>query len=442
MRELEILKSLQRVSLAGILASGDLTGRLLLLLDQVVFSLANFTLTIILARLYSNTEFGSYGIALSIVLVAQFIQRSLYVVSLSLMSERRARRYMPAILAEHLSIAGSAVLLAALLVGVLVVSGAGRTRVDLALSMLVCTVIYFQADFDRALLVKRGAFIGALLLSVYYLAVVLVLGAFAKRQQIGFESFMGLLAASCTLKGMWLAWLRVAPRWSWGLRIIAGDWRSYGWPAVMQALTSLGTQHAPVLILSGLRGSAAVAGLVAMRSLTQPITLVTRSLDAADKNRFRQATRGSTAALRRVFWRTTAVYAAVGVAAIGVLSAFPESIIALAYRGKYAGFGWVMIAWAVYSALLGLNFPAQSVIYVLGRQKSFARLTVINGCIGTGLALVLCPTLGVAGAVIAIVVSMAAFLAGALVIIRDVIAGRGDAPLPKERRSGRALDDA
>jgi O-antigen/teichoic acid export membrane protein len=431
---------LRRFSRPGTLAFTAVTGRVLLLLDQIVFSLANFALTIILARLYSNTEFGAYGVALSIVLVAQFIQRSLYCVSLSLMSARRARRYMPAILAEHLLIAGSAVLLVALWCGLLAACGAGHASLDLAMSMLVCTVIYFQADFDRALLVKRGAFLGALCLSVFYLLVVLALAALAKRLHIGFESFMLLLGAACALKGTWLALLRVAPRWSWGLRIMAGDWHSYGWPAVMQAATSLGTQHAPVLILSGLRGSAAVAGLVAMRSLTQPLMLVTRSLDAADKNRFREATRGSTAALRRVFWRTTALYGAIGVAAIVVLSVFPEPIIALAYHGKYAGFGWVMVGWGVYSALLAVNFPVQSVIYVLGRQKSFARLTVINGCVGTGLALALCPKFGVWGAVIAVVLSMATFVGGGLVIIRDVITGQGDAPLPKERRSARALE--
>jgi len=433
---------LQRFSLPEIATFAGLTGRLLLLLDQVTFSLGNFALTIILARLYTNTEFGAYGVALSITLVVQFIQRSLYVVSLSLMSQRRARRYLPAILAEHLLIAGSAALLAALGSAALVACGAGRAGVDLALSVLVCTIIYFQAEFDRALLVKRGVFAGALSLSLVYLAMVLTLGALAKRLNIGFEAFMALLAAGCALKGGWLALLRVAPRWSWGLRIIAADWRHYGWPAVMQAVTSLGTQHAPVLILSMLRGSAAVAGLVAMRSLTQPLMLVTRSLDAADKNRLRQLTRGSTAALRRIFWRTTALYGAIGAAAIVVLAVFPEPIIRLAYHGKYAGFGWVMIAWGVYSALLGLCMPSQSVIYVLGRQRAFARLTVINACVGTGLALALCPSFGVAGAIIAIVVSMATFVGGGLLIIRDVITGHGDAALPKERRSARVVDRA
>lgn len=418
----------------------NLLERALLLLDQVVFSVANFALTIILARLYSNTEFGSYGIALSIVLVVQFIQRSLYVVSLSLMSARRARRYLPAILAEHLLIAGTAAFLVILWAGLLAALGAHQAGLELALSMVVCTVIYFQAEFDRALLVKRGAFAGALSLSVLYLVLVLSLGALAKRYHLGFEPFMTLLAAGCFLKGLWLLVLRVAPRWSWGLKIMAADWHSYGWPAVMQAVTSLGTQHAPVLILSALRGSATVAGLIAMRSLAQPLMLVTRSLDAADKNRFRQSTAGSTAALRRVFWRTTAVYAAIGLGAIAVLSAFPEWIIALAYHGKFAGLGWVMIAWGVYAALLGLNFPVQSVIYVLGRQRSFVRLTVINASVGTGLALLLCPRLGVTGAIIAIVAAMATFLLGGLVIIRDVVVGKGDAPLPKERRSLRAAE--
>src|SRR5579883_749067 len=360
----------------------QLTGRILLLLDQVVFSLANFALTIILARMYSTTEFGAYGIALSIVLVVQFIQRSLYVVSLSLMSKRRAARYLPAILAEHLLVAGIALLGVALWVGLTLLRRDVHVP-DLAMSTLVCTAIYFQADFDRALLVKRGTFAGALVLSILYLVAVLVLGWLAKRAQMSYEEFMLLLAMCCVARGLWLLTLRAAPRWGWGLRLLAADWRRYGWPSVMQASTSLGTQHAPIFILSALRGSAAVAGLVAMRSLTQPLMLVTRSLDAADKNRFREDTKGGTASLRRVFWRTAALYAAIGVGAIVVLSAFPETIISIAYHGKYIGYGWVMISWGVYSTLLGLNFPVQSVVYVLHRQGAFARLTVLNACVGT-----------------------------------------------------------
>jgi O-antigen/teichoic acid export membrane protein len=113
-----------------------------LLVDQIVFSVGNFLLTIFLARLYSASEFGSYGIGLAVASMAQFIQRNLYIVSLSLMSRRIATRLSPGILAEHLIVAGSTALLAALGTGIVLASRAGGASYDIALSTLVWVIIY------------------------------------------------------------------------------------------------------------------------------------------------------------------------------------------------------------------------------------------------------------------------------------------------------------
>jgi len=46
--------------------------------------------------------------------------------------------------------------------------------------------------------------------------------------------------------------------------------------------------------------------------------------------------------------------------------------------------------------------------------------------------------MGVAGAIIAIVASMATFVGGGFAICRDVLLGRSDGPLPKEGRVSRS----
>jgi O-antigen/teichoic acid export membrane protein len=415
-------------------------GRIYLLLDQAVFSGTNFILTVILARTYSAAEFGSYGIGLSIAFIVQFVQRNVYIVSYSLMSRRVASRLSPGIVAEHLIVAGGAVLLAALATGVVAATRTGQAGLDIAVSTLVCTVIYFQVDFDRAVQVKRGSYRGALALSLAYLAIVVAMAVLAKQIHISFPVFMTLLGLVCTLKFLWLCVLRVRPHWAWGLRLLARDWRRYGTVAVIQSASYAGGQHLPLMILAALSGSAQVGGLIAMRSLIQPLMLVIRSFDAADKNRFRLVSSGRTAGARRVFWFTMLVYSGIGLSAVMVLAIFQNQIIAIVYHGKYTGLGGIMIAWAIYAALLGLTFPIQSLTYLLHRQRQLTAWIIASGSIGIVLAAILCGRYGIWGAMSATVISMAINVVGGLLVSHDIILGRGDAPLPKELSLGRSID--
>jgi len=229
--------------------------------------------------------------------------------------------------------------------------------------------------------------------------------------------------------------LRVRPHWTWGLRLLARDWRHYGTVAVIQSASYAGGQHLPLMILAALSGSAQVGGLIAMRSLIQPLMLVLRSFDAGDKNRFRLVSSGRTAGARRVFWYTMLVYGGIGLLAVAVLAIFSDPIIAIVYHGKYTGLGGIMIAWAIYAGLLGLTFPIQSLTYLLHRQKQLTTWIIVSGASGIVLAAILCGRYGMWGAMSATVISMAINVAGGLLITRDIIVGRGDAPLPKQLSS-------
>lgn len=420
-------------SLRGLIPRDLASARLYLLLDQIAFSLASFILTIALARMYSASEFGSYGIGLAIALMVQSVQRNFYIVPLSLMSRRVATRCAGGLVAEHLTVAGASVALAAL-VTALVAIGARGASLDIALATLVCITLYFQSDFDRAMQVKRGSYRGALGLSLVYLITVIAVSAFAKFHHVSFAAFMITLAGVCALRSSWLFFLHVKPHWSWGMRLLARDWRRYGVPALLQAGAASGCQHVPLMILATVSGSAQVGGFSAMRSLTQPLMLVFRSLDAADKNRIRMASSGGTAGARRFVWRTTLFYGALGAAALLVLSLFHEQIISLAYHGKYSGLGGILIGWTIYSVLLGLGLPIGSLAYLLHRQRAFTAWTLVSGVVGITLALGLCGPFGMWGAMSATGISAAVSLLGGFIVTRDVIVAGRDVPLPKEMR--------
>ncbi|HWZ62149.1 MAG TPA: lipopolysaccharide biosynthesis protein [Steroidobacteraceae bacterium] len=423
-----------RISLRGLIPRDLASARLYLLLDQIVFSLASFILTIALARMYSASEFGSYGIGLAIALMVQSIQRNFYIVPLSLMSRRVATRCAGALVAEHLTVTGASVALAALVTALVAAMGPGGASLDISLATLVCITLYFQSDFDRAIQVKRGSYRGALGLSLVYLATVIAVSAFAKFHHVSFATFMVTLAAVCTLRSSWLFFLHVQPHWSWGMRLLGRDWRRYGVPALLQAGAASGCQHIPLMILATVSGSAQVGGFSAMRSLTQPLMLVFRSLDAADKNRIRTASSGGTAGARRFVWRTTLFYGAIGAAALLILGLFHERIISLAYHGKYSGLGGILIGWTIYSVLLGLGLPIGSLAYLLHRQRPFTAWTLVSGVVGIALALGLCGPFGMWGAMSATGISAAVSLLGGFIVTRDVIVEGRDVPLPKEMR--------
>jgi O-antigen/teichoic acid export membrane protein len=409
--------------------------RLYLLLDQIAFSLASFILTIALARMYSAGEFGSYGIGMAVALIAQSIQRNFYIISLSLMSQRIAIRCAGGIVAQHLTVAGTSIVLAALVTFVMAAIGAGPDSLNICLSTLVCVTVYFQSDFDRAMQVKRGSYRGALGLSIVYLLIVIAMTGFAKAHHVTFAVFMTAFAAICALKSSWLFFLHVRPHWTWGLRLLKRDWHRYGMPALLQAGASSGCQHVPLMILATVSGPAQVGGFSAMRSLTQPMMLVFRSLDAADKNRIRVASRGRTAGARRFVWRTTTLYALIGSAAVAALYFLREPIIALVYQGKYQGLGGILIGWTAYSVLLGVALPIGSLVYLLNRQRPFTMWTVASGVVGVALALALCPHFGMWGAMTATGLSAVVNVLGGFIVTRDVITGQSDVPLPKEMLS-------
>jgi O-antigen/teichoic acid export membrane protein len=409
-----------------------LAPRFLMLVEQVLFSGTNFVLTIVLARTYNAFEFGTYGIGLAAILAVQFVQRNLYIVSLSLMSQRVVRRRLGGLLGEHIIVTGGVVGVMGVIVAVFYAIHSSRESIDLTVSMFLCTVIYFQADFDRTILVKSGRFWGATLLSLAYLCVVSTLALATRLSAIRYDVLLLLLSGACIAKGAWIALLRVKPRWRWGIHFLVQDWHAYGVPAILQGANTAGCTHVPVMVLGMIRGSAAVAGLTAMRSLTQPLAVVLRSLDVVDKSRFRILSGGTVAGARRAFWRNAVGYAALGAAAVAAIGYSSSLIIRVVYHGRYSGLGSLLVGWSTYTALLGLMLPLQSVTFMLNKQMEVTRWTVISAIATSGCAIALSRDFGAWGA-------MSATLIGALLnvllngfVVRSLIFGSSDGPLPKE----------
>ncbi len=393
-----------------------------LFVDNLLFSAANFVLTISLARIYAESDFAALGVALAFVLAVQAMQKSLYIVRVSLMPSHTARRRRGAIIAEHLIVVAAAVLFVCLVTTMGIMAGASEQFRLTGLATIVCYLIYFQADFDRAILLKLGSALRPALLSLSYLLAVALLGTLARWRGLSFVGFMTGLIVFTIAKGIVvIALVGARPRWRAGGRLLAVDWRRYGMPSVIGAASYAGFTHVPVMLLEALSGPLQVGVFVAMRTLMQPLMVVIRSLDAGDKNRFQDRSGGTLIGVRHVFWRTIAMYAAIGLVALLVLSVAPEQLIRIVYKGKYGGHADLLIGWCLFAIFLTLSMPIQSVVYLLNRQHRAMWWGMISSVTGLCIALFTCGPLGARGAMLATLCGAALGVITGTWVIRDVV---------------------
>lgn len=407
----------------------------LLALDQVLFSATNFILTITLARAFSDVALAAFGVGLSTALIAQQFQRNIYISRFSLLTPRAGLRYLPGCAAEHLMVIGALSGVFVLMAVAAVVLRLGEYVIDMVICTLVCSFIYFQVEFDRAVMVKRGSATGAFLLSLLYFIVVLAASGLAFLAHIPFAAFMGVLIVFAVAKCGWLTLYITHPRWRWGLHFLADDMRRYGASAGMYAAAAAGVVHVPVMVLAASSSPSQVAALVAMRSLTQPIQLVVRSFDAAERNRFRTLAGGTTAGARRGYWRIFTLYAGVGVLGLLCVAMAPATLIHLAYGARFSGTSGLLLGWCVYALVLGITAAHMVVIRVLGRDNYFIPWLALGAIAATAFAAAFCATYGAMGAMLGTVCGASVTAAGGFHVIREVAFGRGNKPLPTQLRT-------
>jgi len=190
-----------------------------------------------------------------------------------------------------------------------------------------------------------------------------------------------------------------------------------------------------VMVLAAVAAPSEVAALVAMRSLTQPLQLIVRSFDAAERNRFRALAAGTTAGARRGFWRILALYAGVGLLGLVTVSIAPQKIIHLAYGARFPDSVGLLLGWCVYAVMLGITASHMVVVRILGKDNNFIFWLVLSAIVASASASILAPHYGATGAMLATLCGAALTAGGGIVTIREVAFGRSNKPLPSQLRS-------
>jgi O-antigen/teichoic acid export membrane protein len=162
-----------------------------------------------------------------------------------------------------------------------------------------------------------------------------------------------------------------------GARLLLVDIKRYGGWAAAATATYAGYNHVPLLILGAIAAPVHAAVFVAARSLLQPLQILLRGLDVADKNAFAEIRADPySAKATRFTLKLVALYAAVG-GVVGVAAGLgAEQLLTLAYGTKFSGYGAALIAWVPAYVFLSISTPLESLVYA---RKAFRGYFAIRG---------------------------------------------------------------
>jgi O-antigen/teichoic acid export membrane protein len=354
--------------------------------DQLLVALANFGLTLSIGRAYGAEEIASYGIGLSVALMIQGLQRQAITIPLMLQSRTRAARRRGGIIAEHyLVLAGVASLgLAGLAFGSL--AQLSQFGLLVLASSATCLLIYAEIEFARAVLVKLGRPLLLLASGVWYALLCAGVSVAALYHIIDYRTLLGLIAGAMLLHAVVLGAIvgRLAIRQ--GLRLLSADVYRYGFWAFVAALTYSGYSHFPLFILGAVSEPIHAAAFVATRSLMQPLQVLLRGLDVADKAIFAdQAVPPHSAQAFRLTMRQAAPYAAAAALFGLLIFVDPQTLILLTYGDKFVHAAPSLLAWTPVFFLLSVCLPFESLVYA---RQEFRRYYLIR-TIGSVFALAL-----------------------------------------------------
>lgn len=345
--------------------------------DQVLVSATNFGLTLMIGRAFSAEEFASYGIGLSIGLIVQGLQRHAVTIPLMLESRQRAGRSMRAIMSEQLLVLALAIVGGAICCAAAVLLNVDRYGMLVVASSAVILFIYLQLEFSRAFLVKIGRPWLLLASAGWYAAVSAALSLAAIRGHASYELFLAVMASAMLVPVAAMTVITGLPTLRRGGLRFVRDMRRYGGWAAAATLTYTGYNHVPLLILGAMAAPAHAAAFVAARSLLQPLQILLRGFDIADKSRFSEITGPShRQAALAVTLRLAAFYAGIGVLFGATIALFADPIMTLAYGHKFVDSSAALVAWVPVYVLLSVTMPLESLVYA---RNDFFRYFAVRG---------------------------------------------------------------
>jgi O-antigen/teichoic acid export membrane protein len=385
---------------APLASTGYALTRFATISDQFLVAFTNFGLTLAIGRTFSHEDLASYGIGLSIGLMVQAIQRHALNIPLMLESEPRIKRRYKGILAEQLIVLACALTVGAIALAFAHFLDASRYVHLVVAASIVCLLVFTELEFARAFLVKLKRPWLLLATAFWYAAISAALIAFSLMHWIGFETLLVVLAAAMLIHYLIMVAAVGIPDPKRGLKFFVVNLRRYGGWAGIATATYAGYNHLPLLVLGVFTAPMHAAAFVATRSLMQPLQIILRGLDVADKSVFSEGAGNPQADNAYALTiRLAVLYAIIGIAFGALMSLFATPILTLAYGTKFAGSEAALIAWVPVYVLLSVTMPFESLVYMWKRFRGYYCIRGVGSLVALALTFPLVSRFSEVGAI-------------------------------------------
>jgi len=381
----------------------------LALVDQAVFSGANFLTTVMIGRFCGLDQLGVYALAFALLVFLAVIQESLIWTPYTVYSHRLKQDDQPAYAGTVLLIQMAFTLIGMLLLaatGGVLSLGIGPAGLAPVVWVLVATApFYLLREFVRRLLLARLDV--ATVLGIDVLVTVIQFGGFLALYWAGILSAATACAAvgvACLItSGLWflVTGTRFRVRRSNIRRELGRHWSFGRWICASQVADAT-HNYALHWLLAVMVGTAATGVYAACSSIVLIFNPLILGIGSVLVPRAAQVyADGGNAEVRRVVWKTTVFLGtAMSILCVG-LAFFGEEAMRLLYHGdEYAGYGRIITLLAVTTLAGTISFAADHGMWVLERPDINFKVRSAGLVVTLVAAAALVGTWGVLGAAI------------------------------------------
>ncbi len=357
--------------------------------EAAMTALANFTISITVARIYDKTVFSGYITALSAAFVAIAVLRISFTMPSAVRPDSWYWRKLPALAAVHVFAIVTAVILTTLVLW-------GVTRIldgDLwhfaAIAAPGVCLWFLGYEFERGFLIKQRAFFRLVIMSLSQLTLLAVATLCVVRFKLPFHHLVLAMAGLGILRSLVVLSAVPAFRWRKGFIQMKRGIHKLGPSSAAYLLGGVACSHVPVFALSIYATPEQAAAFGAMRTLYQPAQIFFRSRDVVRQARFhadRLAAAGTIQA--QYLSRVTRSFLLSSAFGLG-LAIFGSQVVHLAYAGRYDAHLPTFFLWAVIMIFINLAAITDAYISYLNLQS---RYSIVQACCGLGM-LILSPVL-------------------------------------------------
>lgn len=393
--------------------------RLYALADQGSSGLANIIAFALFARALPVTQFGAIGMMIGLYYFIAGFHRSAIVLPFT--TDHRAGRqghlahqedsawwWLGFALTFLLSLVAALLGLAFIPMGRVWAATAWMAEPLLLTAMITPAMLLWEFARRWLYKIERADMVG-LCSILYFLLLVGAAWAASRIMPTALAAASAWIIASMGTLLVALAILRpVRADRSTTLRLIRDNKANAGWLAATNLPYSIYSSASIVVLIGILVGPVAAAVFSAARTITNPAISLVSAIDSIDKPRAARAyAHAGMAGLRSVVHRSRLSIALATGVYLGLVAIFATTLIAFAFKGRYAGLEQEVRLLALGFFLFGLNLPSETMLIVLRAGRTMLVIRTITA-LATIAALALGAAHGVSGMAIAFAITQAA----------------------------------